>query len=667
MQKYLPIIIVVVVAAAGAGVLLMKRGAGPAGEIQVLEVSGPTEEIPEGASWGIYVKASAAAPGTYTLRVSFAGDTFEQEVTFEEAGESTFYIGLPGRVVGSYTYSVGGIEKTVTFRPLKPAQFEVVSLAVPEENIPINKSVVVKATVRNVGEQEGPYSGTIQVGSVSKSIPTTGSKTIKPGTQEELSATLTPTDLQNVLGGKQSDVVKVKLDTKETPLSLRQPNPATCVYLSIQAPKKAYVNQQITVYILVRNEGDLEGKDMTLEAQVGGETKTTTRTLEGGQEFQWELKVTPSSLGTLTISAGGLTASVEVVQQPAVRVESIDVPVTAVSGDKIKVKALLKNAGDSGWTGQFDVYVSGPESKTLKTPQATLKPGESVPVATEFTLTKYGIYTVSVEDKSATVRVLRPTETNTPPKEEPKYPGDASVYETDYYYEIPIINYKVTKHYYSATWYKGVEDYAGYRCMKWQTLDVQNPQAYYEYFYMYITPDEKESRQVGTVHYETTQSTIISFDPPAKNWTWPASSFTGDWSNYSMVIKTKFGGQEYTLEISGKARFRVELKGTQPDFPTKWGSKEEVQVVTVYTDIGTDQQPATIKVAGMTGTARGTLKLTRYMGKEGSLREEADSKIDFTVGVSSSMIIKYTSDMLCYRNYWVGTGGDPSYFKYLPS
>jgi hypothetical protein len=31
------------------------------------------------------------------------------------------------------------------------------------------------------------------------------------------------------------------------------------------------------------------------------------------------------------------------------------------------------------------------------------------------------------------------------------------------------------------------------------------------------------------------------------------------------------------------------------------------------------------------------------------------------------MIIKYTSDMLCYRNYWVGTGGDPSYFKYLPS
>jgi hypothetical protein len=69
----------------------------------------------------------------------------------------------------------------------------------------------------------------------------------------------------------------------------------------------------------------------------------------------------------------------------------------------------------------------------------------------------------------------------------------------------------------------------------------------------------------------------------------------------------------------------------------------------------------------MTGTARGTLKLTRYMGKEGSLREEADSKIDFTVGVSSSMIIKYTSDMLCYRNYWVGTGGDSSYFKYLPS
>jgi hypothetical protein len=652
MQKYLPIIIVVVVAAAGAGVFLLRGGGGAKGELQILEVSGPTEEVPEGGSWGIYVKASASSPGTYTLKISFAGETVEQEVTFEEAGENTFYIGLPGRTVGSYSYSLGGFEKTVTFRPLRPAQFEIVSLSVSDENVSTNKSVVVRATVRNTGEQENSYSGTIQAGTVTKPI---GPKTIKPGTQEELSTTLTSANLQSILGTNSTATVTVRLENKETSLTLRQPVSPTPAYLSIQAPKKAYPDQQVTITLLVKNAGDLRG-DLTFQVQVGGEPNPRTRTitLDGGQENEWELSVNAPSSGALTITAGSLSASIEVVQPPAVRVESLDVPVTAVSGDKIKVRVLLRNTSASSWTGQLDVYVSGPEEKSDKTPQVTVGSYQTAPVTKEFTLTKNGIYTVSVEDKSATVRVLRPTETNTP--------GDASVYWTDYYYEIPIISYKVPKQYYSATVYRGVEDYRGYRCMKWQTMDVQNPEAYYEYFYMFITPDEKESRQVGTVHYETTQSTIVSFDPPAKNWTWPASSFTGDWSDYSMVIKTKYGGQEYTLEISGKARFRVEQKGTQT-YRTKWGTDEEVEVVVVYTDL----QNATIKVAGVTGTASGTLKLTRYMGKGGSLREEADSKIDFTVGVSSSMIIKYTSDMLCYRNHWTGTGGDPNYYRYLPS
>jgi hypothetical protein len=651
MQKYLPIIIVVVVAAAGAGVFLLKGGKGAAGGLEILEVSGPTEEVPEGQSWGIYVTARAPAPGTYTLKISFAGETIEQEVSFEEAGENTFYIGLKGLAQGTYSYSVGGIEKKITFRPLKPAQFEIVSLSVSEDNVPTNKSVVVKATVRNVGEQEGSYSDTVQAGAVSKPI---GPKTIKPGTQEELRVTLTSDDLKSILGNNTTTRVSIRLGTKETSLTVRQPIPPTPAYLSIQAPKKAYPDQQVSVFILVKNVGDLKG-ELSFQAQVGGETRTLTRTLEGGQEYSWELKVTAPSSGTLTVSVKDLPpVSIEVATPLGVRVENLDVPVVVTSGDKVKVKFKLRNTGTSDWSGQLDIYVTGPESKSDKTPAVTVKPGETVPVSKEFTLTKYGIYTVSVEDKSATVRVLRPTEVNTP--------GDASVYWTDYYYEIPIIGYKVTKQYYSATVYRGIEEYAGYRCMKWQTLDVQNPDAYYEYFYQLITPDEKESKQVGTVHYETTQSTIISFDPPAKNWTWPMSSFTGDWSDYSMIIKTKYGGQEYTLEIKGKARFRVELGGTRT-LKTKWGTDEEVQVVTVYTDI----KDATIKVAGLTGTASGTLKLTRYMGKGGSLREEADSKIDFTVGVSSSMIIKYTSDMLCYRNYWLGTGGDPNYYKYLPS
>jgi PKD repeat protein len=336
-----------------------------------------------------------------------------------------------------------------------------------------------------------------------------------------------------------------------------------------------------------------------------------------------------------------------------ITVENLYVPAIAVTGDNVRVTILLRNDSTSSWTGQLEILLTGPERISDKTSSVTVGPGQTVPVSRRFTLTKKGVYTVSVGDKSATIKVLSPTEVNVP--------GDVSVYWTDYYCEIPIIGYKVTRQYYSATIYRGLGDYRGYRCMKWQTVDVQDPEACWEYYYTFITPDEKESRQVGTVHYETTQITIVNFDPPAKSWTWPATSFTSDWSNYSMIIMTKYGGQEYTLEITGKARFRIELGGTRT-LRTKWGTDEEVQIVTVYTDI----KDATIEIDGSTGTAGGTLRLTKYIGEKGTLREEADSKIDLNVGgLCSSIVVKYISDMLCYSNYWLGYGGDPNYYRYL--
>jgi hypothetical protein len=340
---------------------------------------------------------------------------------------------------------------------------------------------------------------------------------------------------------------------------------------------------------------------------------------------------------------------------PPVRVDNIVSPPIALVGEKVEVRLLLANTGTSSWTGYLDVLITGPENRSDKI-SATVGPSQTVSIVREFTFNQRGIYTVSAGDKSATVRVLGPAEMNTP--------GDASVHETEYYCEIPILNLKVERKYTSTTVYWGLEDYEGYRCMKWQTFDTEDPEACDEYSYAYLE-NENVVRLVGTIHYEPARNMAfgMGFDPPVICWAWPVTSLTGDWSKWSMAFKTKYGEQEGTLEVQGEARFRVELGGVLT-YRGKWGTDEEARLVKVYTDL----RNANLRVAGLSGTAEGRSVRTIYMGRGWlPLREEAEFKLDLDVGgARSSVIIKYTSDMLCYRNHWLGCGGNPKYYDYLP-
>jgi PKD repeat protein len=378
-------------------------------------------------------------------------------------------------------------------------------------------------------------------------------------------------------------------------------------------------------------------------------------------------------VGAITFNIGPLGG------ESLVTVENLNIPPIAVIGENIKAKILLKNASASGWTGQLDILLTGPEEMRDKTPVVTVQPGQTVLVIKNFTLTKEGIYTLSVGDKSATLRVLRPSELNTP--------GDIAIYYTRYYSNMPFLGVaEESREYCSATVYRGLTDYRGYRCMKWQTLDVKIPDSYFGYSYALITPDESESRQVAIIHYQPTQIIVMSFDPPAKNWTWPATSFTSDWSNFLMMIKMKRGEKEQALVISGKARFRVELWGTEI-YRTSWGADEEVEVVKIYTDIENAEASGlpvylapefTGKTIEEITRASGTIRLTRYLSGGIVLKEEEDVRISLSqtiiayspgsrIGSSTSgdLSIKYTSDMLCYNTHWLGSGGNPSYHNYL--
>ncbi|MEM2481353.1 MAG: hypothetical protein QXG14_04950, partial [Candidatus Hadarchaeales archaeon] len=538
------------------------------------------------------------------------------------------------------------------------------------DNVSTNRSVVVKATVKNIGEVEGTFRGTVRAGPVSRDIPIL---TLGEGAEREVSVKLTSSELQQILGDRDEATQTVELGNRTATLYLRKPRPATASYLSINVPSKAYVGDTLTIGILVKNVGDLEGS-VGLEATVGGERISQSMTLKPGQEKEWQISRELTGVGSLEVSAPGLEPRrVDVGSRPPVWVRSIKVPKMAVVGEEVEVEI------DVGGTGSGTIEAVGPTGKhTLDVTAGQKK-------IWKFTPTTKGVYTIGVEDKSSILRVVYPTESNFLWLDEDRDGvadmGNVALYETDYKYEILLGGtsiYSQTKPpYKSLTIYRGFEEYEGITCMKYQTADATNRQAYTEYYYSEIEQEGTKwyNKQVAQVHVEPGQETYTRFDPPAKNWSWPLPSegFTGEWVNYRMDILTTYGGSQYRLEVSGQARFVVRILGEEL-YRTKWGEDVKVKKVEVTTEI---KSGSTIKVIGMTGTiGEGSkLVLTRLIGPGGSLKESAESRINFTVmGMSGSMYIRYTSDMLAYQDYWertdtnqLGRKGDSSYFNYLPS
>lgn len=680
-SKALPIVILVVVIGAGAGYYLMQQKpseeAAPGGGLEILDVSWPTGEIVQGAAWGVYVTARAPEAGIYTVTVQVGEQSYQVDLEVKTPGENTYYLQLPGIAsAGTYSCKVGGFTGEVKVREPLPAKFVVATLSVSPKEAPTNKPVKVIAVIRNEGEMDNTYEGTVQVrgnDTVTKSfIPVT----IKAGTEKELTLTLTESELEKVLGGAESVRATVSLGDASTELILRKPKPPKLEYLSIQAPALMYTEEEYKIQILVKNSGDMKGS-LTLSAtiSVGGEVKANpsrTMTLDAGEEYTWTLTYTTSAEEEgkqLKITAGTgeeqISCTSNIVAKPPVTVESLTIPNVAMIGETVEIVLVLKNNTTSSQSASFQLLAKGPEEKTISISES-FGPNERKEVTKEMKVTKEGIYTISVADKSATLKVLTPLE---------RYvPGETQVYKTDYLYEIPLINFRVERHFYSRYVYLGTREYEGTPCMVWVSEDAENPEAWYQLLYQTFEKGAERwwAYTVAMVAHEEVQDTVTRLSPPGKNFAWPVTEFTGDWVKYEITTKARYMGQEYVLKISGEGRFTVKV-GEETAYITAWGEQEIVRKIEIITEI----RNAKIDVAGMTGTvSKGVITMTRYWAKNNiSLRDESETKIDYVVGgIGGSLVLKMTSEMVCYQDYWkrtpdnpYGRGGNPNYYYLLPT
>lgn len=96
------------------------------------------------------------AEGTYTATLTVDGNVAEtKEVTVGAAATETVSFTCAVEAPGTHSLELNGLSTTVT--ALKPAEFEVVSLSVPEEVV-TGEAATITAVVANVGDIEGSHS-----------------------------------------------------------------------------------------------------------------------------------------------------------------------------------------------------------------------------------------------------------------------------------------------------------------------------------------------------------------------------------------------------------------------------------------------------------------------------------------------------------------------------
>jgi hypothetical protein len=647
-------LVVILLVAMIVGVLVLSRKPSPVveEEAQVVSVSGPVDEIPEGQSWGVYVTVTANKPGTYRVTASFEGEEGSAEVYIPAAGaENTCFISFRGRASGVYTYKIGGREYQVKFRPPIPATFVVEDVKVYPAETTTNRKVEVTVTVKNVGELEGTFENQTQVESLSKTI---GPQTLGPGERVELKATLTPADLESLLGGKDAKEVKVKVGDKEAVLKLRKPKPAQLEYIALSAPKKAYRGENFVIKVVVKNVGDLENK-FELQATVGNNSLTkTSPKLAGGQEWTWPISYTPTESGSLTVKAGDFTSIITVVEPPPVVVEELKVPRTIVVGDKLEVTLVLKNRTGERASADVQLLVEGPQAVSPVYVTDQVGPGEKLPVSKSFTLTKEGIYTVSAETKSETVRVLNPRELNVV--------GDASVGRVEAIFEVAVLNWYSKSTSTKRTVYQGIQEYKGYQCMVWRSEDVEKPEMDYGVNYSVLSDGDKVLKQVETISRESEHGSVttISYDPPLKIWTYPLQGFSGEQTKMSVIWESASMGAR--MEASVKASASLEDLGTELVW-AEWGEQVKTRHIKITIK---SIEPANVVISSggtrLTGTADVTITIERWEG----VKDDWSMVANFTVsGYRGTLIFKTTTETLYYKSYWWGEGGDPSYKQYL--
>lgn len=185
------------------------------------------------------------------------------------------------------------------------------------------------------------------------------------------------------------------------------PDPAYAQFTELVVdPTHVEVNKPVTVYVNMKNTGDLAG-DCTAELRLNGTTHESKKVwLEAGAQTEVSFTVTKATAGTYSLAVGPLSGTFVVLAPPkpaAIGVKLLLLSKSSVKpGEEVTVNVTLENSGELPGTYLLVFNLDGVE-KDAST--VALEGGQSVTRTMKLSSSVEGVHTVRVGDEAVVFEV----------------------------------------------------------------------------------------------------------------------------------------------------------------------------------------------------------------------------------------------------------------------
>lgn len=268
--------------------------------VTALNLSNGAVEYGKQTEARVVIENKGVFPVKYNGMLSIDGvDQPLGEVQLEPKIPQTLTASLSNLKQGTHTVSIGGLEKEI--RVLKPAEFELTSLLLnPADSIFTGDTVLVVATVRNIGEVKGTYQAQIDYNGAPVPVQAVN---IEPGTEQILEAKIT-------VDKKGTHSVSME-DQKQSFVAV---NPAN-INVTAMDLSKVYSSpgEPVLVTATLKNTGDVEDT-ISLGLFVNGSLENMlSETVEANGTTTCTFTVAPEKTGKYVLKAGGYSRVLQVV------------------------------------------------------------------------------------------------------------------------------------------------------------------------------------------------------------------------------------------------------------------------------------------------------------------------------------------------------------------
>ncbi len=221
-----------------------------------------------------------------------------EDLTLESKDPQSVTFDIKGLPAGKHKASIGGVDKEFTV--YRPAELKLTGFTLSAEKLMVGESVKVTATIKNMGELPGEYSGELTLDGGKLEVLKT---TVEAGQEQVLEAEFTMEERGNhtfaLEGENKAVTVIAPANVEVTGLKLSKTYPK---------PKEA-----ITATVTVENDGDMPGKYKVVLNINGKAAQEKEVTVEANSTQSVVFRVSQAKAGRYTVAVGGFSESMRVV------------------------------------------------------------------------------------------------------------------------------------------------------------------------------------------------------------------------------------------------------------------------------------------------------------------------------------------------------------------